>query len=75
MQFALRTADLPCSIGTQPFQRQSGSGDESAQPLDPLTLVWRTRHRRIQRESVTRSNVNRRSLHFVRTCEGSRSPD
>jgi len=45
---------LPCPVRAQPFQRQCGSGDVSTQPLDPVTLVWRTRHRRIQREAVSR---------------------
>ena len=45
---------LPCLIGAQPFQRQGGSGDLSTQPLDPVTLRWHTRHRRIQREPVSR---------------------
>ena len=45
---------LPGPVRAQPFQRQCRSGDVAAQPLDPLTLVWRTRHRRIQREPVSR---------------------
>ena len=44
---------LPCRVRAQPFQRQGGSGDVSTQPLNPVTLVWRTRHRRIQREPVS----------------------
>ena len=54
MQFALRIAHLLCPVHAQPFQRQCGSGNVSAQPLHPVTLVWRTRYRRIQREAVSR---------------------
>ena len=36
-----------------PFQRRYQSGDVTAQPFDALALVWRARHRRIQREPVT----------------------
>ena len=44
---------LPCRVRAQPFQRQGGSGDVSTQPLDPVTLMWRAGHRRIQREPVS----------------------
>ena len=57
---------LPCPVRAQPFQRQGGSGDVSTQPLDPVTLMWRTRHRRIQREPVSRHRE--RFRHTRRGC-------